>query len=164
MKLQVQTWSKLKQPTKYFTTLVNRATFNSQRKLGSAKRLINKTAWVVYLTATIISTFINSSQDKVSSKIRNLASTSIDIVTWALVYDAYGNCWYWSLADLGLPPINVFLKVGANRRQLTSSNPSSIQRVSVCDRVLCSVLIHAPFRSNGIQPKWFCFSLKTHNA
>lgn len=108
MKLQVQTWSKLKQPTKYFTTLVNRATFNSQRKLGSAKRLINKTAWVVYLTGTIISTFINSSQDKVSSKIRNLASTSIDIVTWALVCDACGNCWYWSLADLGLPPIDVF--------------------------------------------------------
>ena len=108
MKLQVQTWSKLKQPTKYFTTLVNRATFNSQRKLGSAKRLINKTAWVVYLTGTIISTFINSSQDKVSSKIRNLASTSVDIVTWALVCDACGNCWYWSLADLGLPPIDVF--------------------------------------------------------
>lgn len=108
MKLQVQTWSKLKQPTKYLTTLVNRATFNSQRKLGSAKRLINKTAWVVYLTGTIISTFINSSQDKVSSKIRNLASTSIDIVTWAHVYDACGNCWYWSLADLGLPPIDVF--------------------------------------------------------
>lgn len=162
MKLQVQTWSKLKQPTKYFTTLVNRATFNSQRKLGSAKRLINKTAWVVYLTGTIISTFINSSQDKVSSKIRNLASTSIDIVTWALVCDACGNCWYWSLADLGLPPIDVFSLVQTGVAYIIQ--PSSIQRVRVCDRVLCSVLIHAPFRSNGIQPKWFCFSLKTHNA
>lgn len=163
MKLQVQTWSKLKQPTKYFTTLVNRATFNSQRKLGSAKRLINKTAWVVYLTGAIISTFINSSQDKVSSKIRNLASTSIDIVTWAL-----GHATHAGIVDTG------HWRTWASRR-LTSLawckqaiayiiQPSSIQRVRVCDRVLCSVLIHAPFRSNGIQPKWFCFSLKTHNA
>lgn len=164
MKLQVQTWSKLKQPTKYFTTLVNRATFNSQRKLGSAKRLINKTAWVVYLTGTIISTFINSSQDKVSSKIRNLASTSIDIVTWALVCDAcmilvhdtgHWRTWAsrrWTSLALCKQAIAYIIQ------------PSSIQRVRVCDRVLCSVLIHAPFRSNGIQPKWFCFSLKTHNA
>lgn len=162
MKLQVQTWSKLKQPTKYFTTLVNRATFNSQRKLGSAKRLINKTAWVVYLTGTIISTFINSSQDKVSSKIRNLASTSIDIVTWALVYDACGNCWYWSLADLGLPPIDVFSLVQTGD---SLHHPTIINTKGKSVRPSAMQCPHSrPFSVQRDSTEMFCFSLKTHNA